>query len=84
MTNIGVIEKQGLYGCTALRNADFPKTVKIGKEAFANCSNMKEAMFPMNLCQIGEGAFSICKTIPKEAFAECRKLKSLVLPSRVE
>lgn len=70
LTNIGVIGKQGFFGCTALRDADFPKTVKIGKEAFANCSNMKEAMFPGDLCQIGESAFSKCKRLSRAEFSE--------------
>lgn len=98
LTDIVTIEQRALFGCTAMKSAKFPKAVLIGKEAFANCSNLKEAIFSPYLRQIGEGAFWKCKRlqkaafpvnkncriIPKQAFAECRSLKTMVLPKKLE
>lgn len=57
LTGIVTIEKQALFGCTAMKNASFARAMLIGKEAFANCSNLREAIFSPCLRQIGESAF---------------------------
>lgn len=93
-----MIEQQALFGCTAMKSANFQKAVLIGKEAFANCSNLKEAIFSPYLRQIGEAAFlkckrlqnavfpenKNCKVMPRQVFAECRSLKTVILPKKLE
>ncbi len=98
LTEIQMIEQQALFGCTAMKSANFQKAVLIGKEAFANCSNLKEAIFSPYLRQIGEAAFlkckrlqnavfpenKNCKVMPRQVFAECRSLKTVILPKKLE
>lgn len=70
----------------------------MGKEAFANCSNLRRISFPKSLQSLDKGAFykckradsvsfseeSVCKEIPDRTFAECKQMKSLVLPEALE
>ena len=72
------------------------KITAIGKEAFANCMNLKSITISDSVEIIGESAFELChsldtitigngvKEIGKRAFKECKRLDSVTLPDSVK
>ena len=97
LSNIRKIETEAFWGCTSLLTVDMPKTSRIGKGAFAGCSNLRSAVFPEVFSLLGKGVFfkckrlgkavfqnnRNCKKIPSQSFAECRQLKVLLLPNQL-
>ena len=69
---------------------------KIGKYAFAYCTNLVSVALPVTLKEFGQYAFLDCANLPtvaipdgvtkidNYAFSNCRKLKGVTIPSGVE
>lgn len=76
-----------------LKEIILTKTIKLGKNAFNNCSNLKNVKLPDGLLSIGKYAFYNCINIeniviPKSvtklddySFFGCSKLKEIILPN---
>ena len=95
--NITTIGEGAFKRCLALKSIVIPYTVsRIGKMAFANCSELTNVTLFNNITTIGEGAFKCClalkgieipykvSRIEKETFMGCTMLEQISIPENVE
>lgn len=91
------ISEKAFKDNTKLTSAAIPDGCAVGKEAFANCVNLKSVTFEGNSAYIDDEAFLNCtslekltfknpsaniKYIGKSAFANCFALETVSLPSK--
>lgn len=81
-----------------LREVELKGTILIRKEAFYNCTKLKQVKLPKTTNFIGNRAFaqckslermeidvgSICREVKAEAFSGCVNLKHIALPATLE
>ena len=92
LTTIGI----SCFENSSVTEIDLPSSVKaIGKRAFKNCDNIKDAGLSANLVYLGDEAFYDCDSLETadlafgldylgfRAFAYCRQLKKAYIPATV-
>jgi len=91
---ITAVGDQALMGCS-LQGIEFPETIdSIGKQAFANCGDLKTVVLPDNITELPEACFNFCmslsevilpkhlKSIGKDAFSGC-VMSTVTIPAEV-
>ena len=84
LSNIRKIETEAFWGCTSLLTVDMPKTSRIGKGAFAGCSNLRSAVTVERCVFLGKGVFLKCKRLGKAIFQNnrnCKRFRPSHLPN---
>ena len=61
------IRQYAFYGCSSLRQANFPLATSIGSNAFYDCTNLREVNFPL-ATGIGTSAFRLCSSLREVNF----------------
>lgn len=92
----GTIEQRAFGWCEFLENVYISSVTSIGKEAFYECSALKNLVLPDNLTTIGYSAFAFCASLKSvslpeglteigfQAFAACTALENINFPSTLK
>lgn len=91
------IGKWAFYGCSGLKNIDFPSSLTtISDLAFQKCTGLERITLPANLQTVGASAFTGCSSLteailndnltalPTAVFNDCYNLSNVTFPSKLE